>query len=311
MKIKLLGFFLLCFFAANSQKTVADSLVKKAELKEKDKDYFYAIILLEKAIKANPEDPKLYYYKGKLEYKMKSYNESRKTLQIAISKFPTQSEPMKEMASFFEKTYALDSSLYYYGKAIKMAENDSLKYLYHSMRGYVYYLKIDYSKAKKDYEIAVENQPENAYAFNGLSLTYRRLKNYDQAIFYLKKMVKFDTTASSLMNLGLVYTEIDSLETAMKYFTEAVDKDPTMAYTYSNRGECYYKMGDYEKALKDINYSIKLFPQNPWVYKNKAKVFIAQGKFSDACIELTRAKDMGYGQMYGDEVNMLIKKNCK
>lgn len=311
MKTKLTLLLLLCISLLSAQKEIADSLVKKAQLKEKDKDYFYAIILVEKAIKADPEDDKLYYYKGSLELSMKNYKESRKTYQTAISKFPTKSTPYMEMGDFFQNVFALDSSLVYFNKAIKMAENDSLKFHYTALRGTTYAKMKKFNKAEKDFLYACKNQPKNPLAVNGLSLTYLSTKEYNKSIYWLKKMVDFDTTASSLTNLGLLYTTVDSLDIAIEYFNKSLAKDKESAFTYSNRGECYYKMKKYDEAMKDINYSIKLNPKNSWAYKNKAKVLIALGKTSDACKELATAESLGYEILYDNEVKELIKANCK
>ncbi len=311
MKFKFVAFLLLSILSVNAQKNVADSLVKKAELKEKDKDYFYAIILVEKAIKADPSNDDLYYYKGTLELLMKNYKESRRTYQTAISKFPTKSAPYMQMGDFFHDVFALDSSLFYFNKAIKMAENDSLRFHYTAMRGGTYARMKKFKKAEKDFLFACKNQPENPFALNGLSLTYLSMKEYNKSIFWLKKMVVFDTTSSSYTNLGLLDTTVDSLEMAIQYFDKALAMDKESAFTYSNRGECYYKMKKYDEAMKDINYSIKLNPKNSWAYKNKAKVLIALGKTSDACKELNTAEELGYEVLYDNEVKELIKSNCK
>ncbi len=304
--------FFICFTSFVFAQITADSIYTKAKLKADAKDYTVAAILVEKAIKMNPKEMKYYFFKADMEMELKNYSDAKKAYLQAIQIFPDNSAPYCELGHYFRTFNETDSSLKYINKAIKMAESDSIKFVYYSARASTYYFSRQYDKAQKDDEKILKYNPNNIYALNNLALTYRADNQKIKAIQILKKIISIDSSVVfNYINLGLLYTELDSLKEALTYFDKGVQIDPNEALLYSNRGDCYFKLKQYDKALKDINLSIKLYPTNSWAYKNRAKVYIELNQFSNACKDLETSEKLSYEYNYGDEVKKLVKKHCK
>lgn len=115
----------------------------------------------------------------------------------------------------------------------------------------------------------------------------------------------------SYVNLGLIYSEIDSLEQSEYYFNEGMKIDSKDPLLLNNRGFLYYKMKDHQKALKDINESINIYPSNAYAYRNRALTYLDLGLKDEACKDLSIAQHYDFKVRYGDEVEKLVEENCE
>jgi tetratricopeptide (TPR) repeat protein len=302
----------LCLASFVVAQSTADSVYAKAQLKAEAKDFTVASILIEKAIKMNPKEMKYYFFKADMEMALKNYKDAKKAYELAIKTFPDQSAPYCELGDYFRYINETDSSLKYINKAIKMAENDSLKDNYIMTRGVAYAYSKKYKKGEKDFQSVLKHNPNSTLAMGHLAFLYTMERNHAKAIPVLKKIILLDSSILvTYVNLGLIYTQMDSLQEALECYNKGTKIEPKDPYLLSNRGECYYRLKQYDKALIDINHSMTLLPTNSWVYKNRAKVYIAQSKFNYACIDLEKAESLGYSYNYDNEVKELQKKHCK
>ncbi len=78
--------------------------------------------------------------------------------------------------------------------------------------------------------------------------------------------------------LGDVYAKYLDYETAIKYFTEAIDRDETDYLAFSARGAVYVVLGEYDKAIKDLIRARILKSDFADVYNTLAMINIRQRK---------------------------------
>ena len=67
---------------------------------------------------------------------------------------------------------------------------------------------------------------------------------------------------------------------AVKYYTEAIKRNPSDSKIYSNRAACYTKLMSFDLALADCESSIKIDPTFVKAYLRKAKVLQGMGRHS-------------------------------
>jgi tetratricopeptide (TPR) repeat protein len=133
-----------------------------------------------------------------------------------------------------------------------------------------------------------------------------------EAIACLEKAIRMDSTfEGGYGNLAFLYSNLGEYQKALDISNKLLSFKPGEAYALNNRGFIKYKMNDLQGALEDINHSISVLPGNSYAFKNRGLVYMALKRNNDACTDFQKALSLGFAKYYGDEVNELIKTNCK
>jgi tetratricopeptide (TPR) repeat protein len=114
----------------------------------------------------------------------------------------------------------------------------------------------DYKAAIRDFDAALESQPDYAPAFNNRGSAHLSLRQYDRAI---------------------------------PDFDEAIRISPKSAVYYSNRGAAYLDAGDFERAGGDFDRAVLLDPTNPGIWGSRCLVHVIQGDYKDARFDCGRS----------------------
>ena len=153
------------------------------------------------------------------------------------------------------------------------------------------------------------------------------------AIKYYREALKLNPTNSDIYyNMGLVYMELNSLETAKANLIKAInlDSENTKALTLLsfvnqklitkivNNAYSKYEAKEYLEALKILDNGIKYYPKNAQIYYYRALVYNAMDRNAASIIDLQKAIDidpsyyMAYYQLgktyekIGDERSALV-----
>ena len=210
----------------------AENYYKKGTIKALLREYNSAIISFDKATQINPNNAKAHYNKGLSHTYLGQYKKALKEFIQA-----THLEPDK--AEFHNNRGATESLLEEYLKSIlsfniaikiysnslkdtqdKIISNNLKKYLaeahYNRGRSYSYLEK--YEEAKKDFDKAIEINPNYAEAYSSRGTSEARLKKY---------------------------------ENALNEFNKAIQINPDFAEAYRNRANVKDILGDKEGARLD------------------------------------------------------------
>lgn len=275
-------------------------------------DYQYAMVLIDKAIRLNDTFDDYYLIKAEIQSRITDTRDAIDIARNAVRVNPLSSANNNELGIYFYLSGELDSAIYWIDKAINLAEDDTARYNYIGNKAMAYMSFRDYENGLKYFEETLAFNPNHINALSNLGVLYIYGKAYSKAISVYKKLIKLDSSfSSSYMNLGLIYSELDSFEKSLFYFDKIKEVEKDNALLYSNRGYTYYKIGEYEKAIIDINHSINLISHNSYAYRNLALVYLAINNKKRACEALEYAYYYGFEDLYGNEVNKLLKKHCK
>jgi tetratricopeptide (TPR) repeat protein len=101
--------------------------------------------------------------------------------------------------------------------------------------------------------------------YNDIAVGYYIIGNYEKAIYYSLKALKFagesentSQEAIAYNSLGLIYVRMDMLDKGLYYFNKAIDifkvlEDVySLARLYTNIGSVYYLKNDWEKSINSL-----------------------------------------------------------
>ena len=158
-------------------------------------------------------------------------------------------------------------------------ENDPKKKakIYHN-RGTAYSKKGDSDRAIKDYNKAIELNPQYAPTFNNRGNEYSKKGDPDRAIKDCDKAIELNPQyANAFTNRGNAYSNKGDLDCAIQDYNRAIELNPQDALTFTNRGNAYNNQGDSDRAIQDYNKAIELNPQDALTFNNRGSAYIDKG----------------------------------
>jgi tetratricopeptide (TPR) repeat protein len=123
----------------------------------------------------------------------------------------------------------------------------------HNNRGVAYKVKGEYDLALKDYDLAIELNPNAASHFNNRGVLYRLKHDYDRAIADYDEAIwlKSDYIAA-FYNRALAYVDKGDYGRALADFGVVLQFNPKSALALYARGWMLLKKGDAEAGNADI-----------------------------------------------------------
>jgi GWxTD domain-containing protein len=138
----------------------------------------------------------------------------------------------------------------------------------HYELGRQYYIQQLYDKAKVQFRIALDFNPNSVPAMISLAKCYLFEKNYKDAISMLntaleKKPYDYDL----LTTLAACYAALDQYQEAIKNYKTVLETGYSSTAIYNALGLAYVKVGNIEEAIKAFQSSLKIEPKQPEVEK--------------------------------------------
>lgn len=289
-----------------------DELYEKSSQLFDNNEYKKALTTINKAIKEAPDQSKLYQLKGNILYMLnEDINEFFSYLSKGVEVEPDSPFPLINRGGYYEQIGQYPNAILDYKDALKITDVDSIKITIYTNLGAAYQkiqkLEVAHDQLMKGYEI----DSNDIGILNNLAMCLDNLNQRDEARVYLHRIIAIDSTLIyPYVNLGFQASLNEEFQLALKYLNKANELDPDEPLTLNNRGYVKLKLEDVRGALKDINRSIELRPDNSYAYRNKALIFIEKEESEKICENLYLAKQLGFANYYGEEVNELIKKHC-
>jgi Flp pilus assembly protein TadD len=88
--------------------------------------------------------------------------------------------------------------------------------------------------------------------------------------------------ATLIHRIGSVYDNLEIPDLAIKYYKEAMEKDPKFSWPHNNLGLLYYEQKKYAEAEKECEKAIELDPENAMPHNNLGLIYDKQKKYVEA-----------------------------
>lgn len=206
--------------------------------------------------------------------------DGKKEINISLA-LDENSKEYKEIYYEIER-YLMDSC-----KAIKdkIAANDkqSKKSMSDNPKALeLYYKGVDESKSENhekaiDYfEKAIAIDPEFAFAWDNIGITYRKLGNYDKALNAYKRSLEIDPNGlMPLQNIAIVYRFKKDYDNAIAAYNRLAEIDKDNPEVYFGIGQIYAAfINDYEKGLDHMCKAYNLYIKQKSPYRTDAEKII-------------------------------------
>ena len=194
---------------------------------------------------------------GNLEV-MERDNEAIDLLRVLTKEDPARPGPLVSLGDLLRSNKRFEESVDAYDQAISRLgeiEKRHWKILY--SRGISLERSRQWSRAEKDFERALELNPEQPYVLNYLGYSW-----VDQGI---------------------------NLDRARKMIERAVELRPNDGYIVDSLGWVLYRLGDFKGAVAQLERAVELRPQDPTINDHLGDAYWRVGRFNEARFQWRRA----------------------
>ncbi|KAJ7344968.1 hypothetical protein JRQ81_000918 [Phrynocephalus forsythii] len=144
--------------------------------------------------------------------------------------------------------------------------------------------------AMKDYQQAINIDPNYALAYYNAANIYFLNKQFSQANNYYTKALTLDPkNESAFLNRAITNTLLKKFEEAKEDFEKAICLSPFSAAIYFNKANLYNTLQQYEQAEEDISKALSIQPYDSLMYKLRADIRGKMGLIKEAIADYKKA----------------------
>jgi tetratricopeptide (TPR) repeat protein len=289
-----------------------DSLFSLARKKLMDKEFANAIIIYNKIYEKDSLNFDLYVERGDAYFQLEEAQHAFDDFTKALTIRPESAEAYQRRGALLVAIRYNDEAIADNTMALDLAKSDTMRMASYWSRGLAKQQKRDFQGAFEDYSQAYFYDTSDIGIINDLAIALDELGRVDESMQYLRKVIQIEPDiAIGYVNLGFQQTRLKNYKVAIEYFNKALSLSKDHPMALGNRALARYHLKEYKAALVDVNKSILGYPANSYAYKTRALIYLALKQNDKVCPDLDRAKELGFAEAYGDEVDELSKTHCK
>ena len=166
-------------------------------------------------------------------------------------------------------------------------------YLPRSLSAAAYKILGNLDEAEKEFQLALELQPDNIDLHNNLGLILTSKGYLNQAIESYKKAIKIKPAhMDAYINMANALNDQNQTQKAILVLKQAISIAPSNSGIHYNKAILEKSLGDNEAAISSYQEAIKIKPDFAIAYNNLGSIYREQKKYNDA-ISLTK-KSLAY-----------------
>jgi tetratricopeptide (TPR) repeat protein/peroxiredoxin len=160
--------------------------------------------------------------------------------------------------------------------------------------GSVFFQSEYFGEAEASFQLALKEEPESAEAHYGLGSVYLKQQKRAEALVAFQRATKLspaypDTLPNAWNNLGLIATQEDSTEEAVRCFQQALLINPDHLIALDNLGNALRKQKRWDEARKVLQHALEVSPEDPEANYSLGMVFAQSDETQQAYEFLQKA----------------------
>ncbi len=206
---------------------------------------------LEQSVLLDPENHVAYADLGDIAIKMQDYAKAETYFEKALQVNDVCISYLKHLAFAKERLRKHDEALAVCNALLEMVPDDRWTL---NLRGNIYTGKEKYKEALNDLVPLTQKYPDNFDACASLGFTYSKMGECDLAKRNLDIALLLNPEDAYVYNnLGYVCYREENLDEAMALINHSLSINPANSYAYKNRALVWLAKQEKEKAMEDLN----------------------------------------------------------
>jgi tetratricopeptide (TPR) repeat protein len=145
------------------------------------------------------------------------------------------------------------------------------------------------------YKSVLELEPENVFALNNIGAAHNEILQYETAIEYFTKAININPKFGlALANRAYAYNQLDKLDLAMNDVENAIDAEPQLESSYAVKGNILTKLGNLIDAESALSKAIELNPNSSIAYFNRGYFNEEANLYAESEKDYIKAEELGY-----------------
>jgi tetratricopeptide (TPR) repeat protein len=177
--------------------------------------------------------------------------------------------------------------------------------------GEAYMQQGKFALAMREFNKAEAKNPNDHILQQDLGLLYLRKKQYDQAIFYYKKVVGdilYGTPHYAYSGLGNAYYYKGNLEQSEKYYLEALEFKPDFVHALGGLAQTYIDMGRIPEAVEKLKRAVRSVPDSPALHFQMAQAYQLALEFKKSYNSYRKVVDLAPESPLAEEAEQEARK---
>ncbi len=159
----------------------------------------------------------------------------------------------------------------------------------HIARGWIHFLSERLEDAEQEFELAIEADPACSYAYFSRGYVEDVLKKLDRALVSFDLALKYGPRYSPCgiyNNQAWCYEQKKTdTEKTLKYYTLAIDSNPSFVRAYYNRSKVYQEMGQFDEAITDLEKVLTINRTHLYSYLELGDIYWFDKNLKDKALE--------------------------
>ncbi len=258
----------------------------------------------EKATDIDPNNADAYIGLGNTLSDTDDHEGAIRAFSRAAALEPRNPEPTRGLGWAYREVNDYERSIEAFSSAIeKTTDREALIDLYDG-RGDSYMDLSNSDDAIKDYDAAIELDPENPVLIASRGWAYYVGGQYESAIENFTQAIDLKTEDVRVyLQRAMAYRALAQPEPAIADLNLAIETDPNFLDAFIQRAELHYDLSDYQNALTDISRAIELNPGNATLYGQRGWVYLSLEETDRAITSFTRAVELA-----PDDISVYIER---